>query len=41
MDFFNQSTDQGFAIQLYFVFALDLGEDLGDMQGVSSLPKYV
>jgi hypothetical protein len=41
MDFFNQGTDQGFAIQVYFVFGLDLGEDFGDMEGFSGLPEYV
>jgi hypothetical protein len=41
MYFLNQSTDQGFPIQLHPVFGFDLRDDLGDMEGTPGSPEYV
>jgi hypothetical protein len=41
VDFFNEGADQGFAIQVYFVFGFDLGKDLRDMEGFRGLAEYV
>jgi hypothetical protein len=41
MNLFDQGADQGFAVQGYFVFGFDLGQDLGDMEGLTGLAEYV
>jgi hypothetical protein len=41
MHFFDQSTDQGFPIQVHPVCRFDLRDDLGDMEGTPGSPEYV
>ncbi len=41
VDFLDQGADQGFSVQIHFVFCLDLGQDLRDMEGFAGLVEYV
>jgi hypothetical protein len=41
MDLFDEGAHQGFPIQADLVFAFDLGEDFGDVEGLAGLSQYV
>lgn len=41
VDLFDEGADQGFSIQLDFMFGVDLGQDFGDMEGFAGLLEYV